>query len=155
MAATKSVALPSMIGISGPSISTSTLSRPRPEQADIRCSMVDTDAELRSPMTVQSSVALTFVCLAWISWGGMPSMPVRRKTTPELALEGFRQMLAGAPEWTPIPVRVTAARKVVCRSKLMSYPILIEGCFRPAEAAATGLRCRPRLSRAAWARLSA
>jgi hypothetical protein len=49
----------------------------------------------------------------------MPSIPVRRKTTPELALDGFRQMLAGAPEWTPIPVRVTAARKVVCRSKLI------------------------------------
>ena len=98
MARTNATALPSMIGISGPSISTSTLSRPRPAQADIRCSIVETEAGPRSPITVQSSVALTLVCLAWMSWGGMPSMPVRRKTTPELALEGLRQMLAGAPE---------------------------------------------------------
>ena len=63
-----------------------------------RVAMVETEAGPRSPITVQSSVALTLVCLAWMSWGGMPSMPVRRKTTPELALDGLRQMLAGAPE---------------------------------------------------------
>ncbi len=122
-----------MIGISGPSISTRTLSRLKPEQADIRCSIVETEAGPRSPITVQSSVALTLVCLAWMSWGGMPSMPVRRKTTPEFALDGFRQMLAGAPECTPIPVKVTAARRVVCRSKLI--PSIQSWSPRPLRAA--------------------
>src|SRR5690606_33966009 len=39
--------------------------------------------------------------------------------------DGLRQMLAGAREWTPMPVRVTDARTVVCRSKFIWYPILI------------------------------
>ena len=35
------------------------------------------------------------------------------------AAREVEQMLAGAPECTPIPVRVTAARRVVCRSKFI------------------------------------
>ena len=36
---------------------------------------------------------MTFAVMSTVT-----SMPVRTKTTPELALEGLRQMLAGAPE---------------------------------------------------------
>ena len=96
MAATNSAALPSMIGISGPSISTSTLSRPRPAQADIRCSMVATEAEAPSPMTVHSSVALTLVCLAWMSCEGASSRPWRRKTIPELGAGGLEADRCGS-----------------------------------------------------------
>ncbi len=79
IASTKGAALPSMIGTSGPSISTRTLSTPRPARAARRCSMVATEPVAVSPMMVQSSVALTASCRASMSRSRPPSRPVRRK----------------------------------------------------------------------------
>ncbi len=48
-----------MIGTSGPSTSTTTLSTPRPNSAASTCSVVDTAGPWRSPSTVANSVAVT------------------------------------------------------------------------------------------------
>src|SRR5690606_4994613 len=80
-AATKRAALPSMIGISGPSISTTALSRPRAAKAASTCSTVDTLAPSLLASTVQRRVSVT-----WSHFAGMTLsrsvMSVRRKVMP-------------------------------------------------------------------------
>ena len=88
IAATNWAAEPSMIGISGPSISTSALSTPRPASAAIRCSTVATVAPvaiaehgaergLRDVRPFRLDQALAPV-----------GRPVRKKTTPESTSAG-------------------------------------------------------------------
>ena len=77
-----------MIGISGPSISTSALSTWRPASAAIRCSTVATAAPVESPSTVQSAVCVTFDHLASIRRSRPFGSPVRKMTIPESTSAG-------------------------------------------------------------------
>ena len=95
---TKAAALPSMIGASGPSISTMQLSTPRPHSADMMCSTVETNTPDPSPSTVASSVAVTARAVARSSRSGSPLMPQRTKMTPESASAGLSVRVTGRPE---------------------------------------------------------
>ena len=70
----KGAALPSMIGASGPSISTTALSTPRPESAARTCSAVEISGPDASPSTVAKSVAVT----APKSAGNLADLPGHR-----------------------------------------------------------------------------
>src|SRR5512132_2212789 len=70
-----------MMGASGPSISTTALSTPRPASAARTCSAVDTSGPDSSPSTVANSVAVTALMSAGISRSCWPSMRVRRIET--------------------------------------------------------------------------
>src|SRR5579885_3903301 len=114
MASTKGAALPSMIGTSGPSISTTTLSTLSPRSAASRCSAVEHSGPLASPRTVANSVAVTARTSARISRSMEPSAATRWKTIPASSSAGCSVRVTGRPEWTPMPERAVWSRSVVC-----------------------------------------
>ena len=77
-----------MIGVSGPSISITTLSIRRPESAARRCSTVQTLAPEASPSVVLSEVCVTLPRLASSRRSRPPGNPVRRNVTPVSAWAG-------------------------------------------------------------------
>jgi len=81
IASMKGFALPSMIGVSGPSISTRALSTPSAAKADIRCSMVETVAPALLAMTVQRRVSATVLQRAAMTLS-RSVISVRTKTMP-------------------------------------------------------------------------
>ena len=91
MASTKGAALPSMIGTSGPSISTSTLSTPRPRKAASRCSAVEQSGPEASPSTVANSVAVTARTSARISRSTAPLPATRWKTNAGVVVGGIER----------------------------------------------------------------
>ena len=107
-------ALPSMIGTSGPSISTTTLSTLSPRNAASRCSAVEQSGPLASPSTVANSVAVTARTSARISRSVVPSAETRWKTMPVSSSAGCNVSVTGLPECTPMPETATWSRNVVC-----------------------------------------
>ncbi len=98
----KGPALPSMMGISGPSNVMRALSIPMPARADMRCSTVETMWPLW-PMVVASLVSNTFSRRARM-WGE-PGRSLRQKRTPLLGGSGLMLMMIFLPVWRPIPVQ--------------------------------------------------
>jgi len=89
---TKGFALPSAAGSSSASVSTSTLSMPRPPSAAIRCS-IDRTLTPKAPTVVAERVSTTFWALAEMK---VPS--AARKSTPVSAAAGESVILTGSPE---------------------------------------------------------
>ena len=102
-----------MIGTSGPSISTTALSTPRPRSAASTCSAVETQrAGSSSPSTVANSVAVTAAHVgADFALADGPRRPVRMKTMPVPASAGCSVSVTGKPEWTPMPDNAARSRK--------------------------------------------
>ena len=103
-----------MIGTSGPSISTTTLSTPSPRSAASRCSAVEQSGPVASPSTVANSVAVTARTSARISRSIEPSAATRWKTMPVSSSAGCNVSVTGLPECTPTPETATWSRNVVC-----------------------------------------
>src|SRR5258706_10217859 len=111
---TKVPALPSMIGTSSPDTSTNALSMPRPANADIRCSTVETRAPSFS-ITVAIVVLVTLSACAGIA--GLPGRSERQKTMPVSIGAGRSTMTTFWPVCTPTPVARTTLLRV--RWKIM------------------------------------
>ena len=103
-----------MIGTSGPSISTTTLSTLSPRNVASRCSAVEQSGPEASPSTVANSVAVTARTSARISRSIEPSADTRWKTMPASSSAGFIVSVTGIPEWTPTPEMAIWSRRVVC-----------------------------------------
>ena len=100
-----------MIGVSGPSSSTVTLSTPRAAKAAIRCSMVATVTPAALPITVSIRVSTTASPCAGTrlsrSW-----MSVRTKTMPVSGAAGRIESRTCAPVWIPTPAMIAGAASV-------------------------------------------
>src|SRR5262249_32625960 len=139
MAATNGAALPSMIGASGPSISTKALSTPSPDSAANTCSAVDTSGPDASPSTVANSVAVTAFISAQISQSCRPSMRVRMNRRPLPASAGCNVRGTGKPELAPTPGKAVRSRSVGCLATF----ILPVPHSRPAYVESTLAICTP------------
>ena len=119
----KSMEEPSMIGISGPSISTTALSTPDMTRAAIRCSMVETVTPAALVITVPSWVLQTASPLTGTRLS-RSCTSVRTKTTPEPAGAGSTATRACTPVWTPTPENRTGLSTVCwyARSATMEAP---------------------------------
>jgi hypothetical protein len=102
MRKTNGAALPSMIGTSGPSSSTTTLSISAPASAAMRCSTVPMVSPSPLLKVVHSEDSTAFRQLAAIS-APPPTTSVRRKTMPLSGAAGSNVMDAFTPEWRPTP----------------------------------------------------
>ena len=143
MAATKAAALPSMIGTSGPSISISALSTPRPDSAARTCSAVEHSGPSASPSTVANSVAVTARTSARTSRSRQPSMPVRRKLMPLIGVGGMDgERDRQAPNEPRCPSRLRC-REASSAWRLSCSPSQTD----PAVAATTRLACTRRRTR--------
>ena len=107
---TNGAALPSMIGTSGPSSSTTALSMRLPARAASKCSTVATWTPSRLESTVESADSMLLLQSARIS---APASD-RRKTMPLSGPAGCRIIVTGCPQCNPIPRQLTALRKVRC-----------------------------------------
>ncbi len=108
---TNDEAEPSMIGISSALTSMNILSMPRPAQADIRCSTVET----RAPSLISTEamrVSPTAIALAGNSTMG--SRSTRRNTMPLSGAAGRKVSSTLVPECRPTPVVRTSSLIVRC-----------------------------------------
>jgi len=111
-------ALPSMMGTSKESISTTALSSPMPQNADIRCSMVETVLPL-SPMVVARVVSQTDLKSAGIGLAFGRSF--RTKTMPVSAEAGLICILTLRPVCRPMLEQNISFFKVRCKCMLLSF----------------------------------
>ena len=109
-------ALPSMIGISGPSSSTTALSISAPANAAIRCSTVPIVVPSPFDRTVQSGEAIVFTQLARIS----APASVRRNTIPVSGGAGRKVILTFRPECSPTPRQPIGVFSVCCDAVVIS-----------------------------------
>src|SRR5690606_11508682 len=100
-----------MMGTSAALTSTTTLSTPRPANADIRCSMVETRAS-PAVSTVPRRVSPTWVASAGISTGGERSL--RRNTMPVSGGAGSSVIAMRDPLCRPTPVAPMRVFRVRC-----------------------------------------
>ena len=136
----KASALPSRIGTSGPSISTSALSTPRPVKGGHQV----LDGGDRGPAGVAedgaNSVATTELEAAAISRSPSPSSQCAgRRCRYRLRQDGGEHE-TGSPEWTPTPDRSARSRSVVCLPAFIFYSASSDSDARCA------LPFRPRLT---------
>ena len=128
-----------MIGTSGPSISTTTLSTLSPRSAASRCSAVEHSGPLASPSTVANSVAVTARTSARISRSIEPSAATRWNTIPASSSAGCKVSVTGRPEWTPMPARAVWSRSVVCLAPFINpFPRACTQAARPPTRAPAG-----------------
>ena len=109
---TKGLALPSIIGTSGPSNSTIALSIPIPASAESKCSTVEIFISLLDRL-VDSLVSNTFYKDAFI---GADSISILLKTIPELLGAGFKVKDIFLPVWRPTPEALILLDNVLCLS---------------------------------------
>ncbi len=102
-------ALPSMIGTSSADTSTNALSMPRPANADMRCSTVETRTPSFS-ITVAISVLLTLSACAGMA--GLPAMSERQNTMPLSTGAGRNTIVTLWPVCSPTPVARTLDLRV-------------------------------------------
>ena len=119
IASTKLSALPSMMGTSGPLMSTWALSMPQPYRAAIRCSMVET-AAWPLPMVVESRVLTTLAAVASMEIAGERS--TRWKTMPVPASAGRRVRVISFPVCSPMPLKLALFPKVCWNIMACSSP---------------------------------
>ena len=117
---TNGAALPSMIGISGPLISTIALSTAQPDSAAIRCSMVPTLTPSALPIVVLRWVSTTLSQRARIS-APLAAASVRRNTMPVSGAAGHKVMVTLMPECNPVPVQLIAFLSVCWSALLEPY----------------------------------
>ena len=102
-----SFADPSKIGTSSLSISIKALSIPNPNNAPIKCSIVETLTPKSLDIVVLSEVLVTFAKLGNIKLLFFKSTLLN--TIPVLGSEGFIEILTIWPLWRPIPVNFTGS----------------------------------------------
>ena len=130
---TKGAALPSMIGISGPSTSISTLSILHPARAEVRCSIVLTVAPWSFPTVVARRVSITFRQLTTISRAPL-TKSIRQIRMPKPSSAGFNVSDVFLPECRATPVQpisvlsvfclITPAIFTMCSPEILPLPLL-------------------------------
>ena len=104
-------ALPSMMGTSSPSNSISKLSRPKPAQAESKCSTVDT----RTPsFCITDAKRVSHTARAVAGMTDCSGVSTRTNWIPELTGAGLIEIVTLRPECKPIPTVFTGIAIVRC-----------------------------------------